>query len=306
MTTATGATSLRVFNGSTFSNSSGTSIGMLLAPTINQTATGAFTALAMQITETATGTGARKFLSLNGGASGTTERSYILADDGRLVTDTIAHTSITDSDLQPGMIVATSQTTDNRVEINPDYEASTAHASGVMPVGIYAPAHAGSGAAAPGDTIEVVTGGIAYLVVDEDGGGGTLDVTRAMVCRQSSGSAGYAECGTGIADGDVGYPTRAEADNVIVSLDDGNDVLTMTTDPTTLGWTVGDFCVYWDSGDTTVTGLADGGVYAIQAVTSTTVALAATKGGAKLPISSGTFAAGAYLQRVVKVRLRFR
>lgn len=172
------------------------------------------------------------------------------------------------------------------------------------PSGVYV----GTGAATAHATTEYTfaVGGKAYVAMAED----AADVALNDIVYGAStgaGNIGYAQASATVAgsnhNAELGHALYAEAKYTISSLDDGNDLLTLGSAP---GWSIGQPVIYWNSGDSTVTGLVDGGVYWLVTGTSgTSCALAATKGGAKLAISGGTFAAGAYLQRLVKCNIHW-
>lgn len=170
------------------------------------------------------------------------------------------------------------------------------------PSGVYV----GTAAATAHATTEYTfaIGGKAYVAPAED----TVSVALNDIAYGAStgSSTGYAQFSATVAGGnhnaEIGHSLYPETAIVISSLDDANDYLVMASGPT---WAVGDPVVYWNSGDTTVTGLVDGGVYWVQYVSGSNVALTDTRGGTKTAISGGTFAAGAYLMRLPKCNIHW-
>jgi hypothetical protein len=197
------------------------------------------------------------------------------------------------SNYQVGMIMTASPA--GGFAVNPLYSGTgNTQATGGMPIGILT----GTGATTSTQTYYLAMGGLAYVAPEED----QPDIDTTMVVVQSAVTAGYAlfdaTINANVHNTEIGHPIYSEAKITIASLDDANDHLVMNSSP---AWAIGDPVIYWNSGDTSITGLTEGYVYWLTTgTTGTDMYLAATKGGAKIAISGGTFTEGCYLQRLPK------
>ncbi len=196
-----------------------------------------------------------------------------------------------DAVLQVGQIAQVDAGTDYRFDVN--------GVNNETPVGIVA----GDGPTAQGVTASLVVDGYAYLAMAED----EADPVRGYVCYQDASDAGYAACASSVStsrhDYEVGHPVVTEAKVTFdgaADVDPAVDSIVLDSTPSP-AWAVGDPVIFWNSGDTEPAGLTDGKVYFIKTISTATVTLAATRGGAAVDITADGSGSTMYLQRLVKV-----
>lgn len=232
-------------------------------------------------------------LTLSGGTGGTfgAQGNVIVDASSAFVSRNVSISLTADAAIQYGQVVMPDAGTDGRFDVN-----ATNSTLGIGVLG-------GVGASAQGSAYPVITSGLAYVAPQEDAA-----VTRGHYLIVSA-TAGYvADSATVTTDGlnialslysePVSYnidPTGCGGGGCINTT---SGVITLDTDVAAAGWTVGQPVIYWNSGGTTPTGLTDGAVYFLKTVSTTTVTIATTYGGAAVVPSSQGDDATQYLQRL--------
>lgn len=153
--------------------------------------------------------------------------------------------------------------------------------SGTLAIGILS----GPGDSVQGTATSVTVEGMAYVIPLEDTAitfntYAEMSATAGKVASNASLPAAGKRIGTFLTSAAVSATISGSG-----GVNTTTEVITCGVDVAALGWAVGDPVVYYNSGGTTLGGLADGGVYFIRSVSTTDVTLAATPGGALLNLS---------------------
>lgn len=228
-------------------------------------------------------------LTYTTGLDGGTTDGVVAATDGSTGAGAFGVPLTSDSvaGIQVGMVVMADDNVDNAFKV--------CTADSTLAIGLYA----GIRESAASTVYSVATDGIAYAAPDED----ITSTASGEVAFVDASLAGYIDTDAALqaAGKNIGRVMTTEAAITIASL--GATYLVMNADP---AWEIGDPVIYWNSDDTSITGLTEGKVYWITTGSATTnMYLAATKGGAAIAVSGGTFAAGCYLMRLPKVLIHW-
>lgn len=186
-----------------------------------------------------------------------------------------------DATIQFGQVVMPDIGTDGRFDINASLAKTAIGALG------------GTGASAAGTAYPIVMNGIGYLAPDTTG-----DVARGHYLCVSS-TAGYVAdsltaCTVGLG---VGKALYSEDTNTLVSATASNDQIVVTGVP---NWVVGDPVIFYTNAGAAIAGLTSGNVYWVKTISSATVTLSATLGGAVTDITADGVITTQYLQRLPK------
>lgn len=182
--------------------------------------------------------------------------------------------------IQYGSVVAIDASTDGRFAAN---GSSATTAIGV--IGGYANSHVNTES-------PIVIQGIGHVLPATG-----QAVTRGHFLCQSS-TAGVVDDSATLCTAGLGIAKAlySEATNVIVSATASSNVIVLTSAP---GWAIGDPVVYYEAGGAAIAGLTTATVYWIKTINTTSVTLAATKGGAtEVDITADGTCTTQYLMRL--------
>lgn len=240
-------------------------------------------------------------LTLKGGSGGTfgKQGNVVIDPSSTFVARHLAVSLTADAVIQFGQTVMPDASADGR------FDVTTGNAT--LTIGVLG----GVGASAQGTAYPVITEGLAYIAPAED-----QAVTRGHYLLQSA-TAGYVnDSATVSTDGlNIGLSLYSEpVSNVIDPTGCGGGgcintttgAIQLSADVAAAGWTVGQPVIYWNSGGATPTGLTDGGVYFLKTVSTTTVTISATYGGAAVVPSDQGNDATQYLQRLPQAIISIR